>query len=311
MTPGTAENENDLPAHLASLHRHFMTFLRIECGMADNSLEAYGRDLRDFLISVGGTQDLNTLTPRDLSTYIVSLKTHRGLAPASITRHLATIRVFFRWTVGRAIVKTDPTELLERPTKWKKLPNVLSPRQMENLLQFESPDPPQTPPLWIRDKAILELLYASGLRASEISTLTTSEYHETIGVVRVTGKGNKQRLVPVHAQARSALARYLSECRPLLASPGVSALFVSRSGQPLERVAMWQIVRKQAAARGLGHVHPHMLRHSFATHLLIGGADLRAVQELLGHADIATTQIYTHVDRSRLKTVHQKFHPRG
>jgi integrase/recombinase XerD len=175
------------------------------------------------------------------------------------------------------------------------------------------------PPLHLRDRAMLELLYACGLRASEVAGLRIADFHPTLGVVMVTGKGGKQRLVPVGKPAQEAVRRYLDECRPrLLAGAGkaprpdrsAGRLLLSRSGRPLERVAVWQLVRKNAKLAGLGHVHPHLLRHSFATHLVSGGADLRVVQELLGHADIATTQIYTHVDSSRFRAIQKKFHPR-
>jgi integrase/recombinase XerD len=170
------------------------------------------------------------------------------------------------------------------------------------------------PPVYLRDLALLELLYASGLRASEIAGVGLADLHQGLGVVRVTGKGSKDRLVPVGGPARRAVADYLDRCRPLLARPGGAdrgRLFLSIRGRPLERVAVWQIVRRAARRAGLPPTHPHVLRHSFATHLLSGGADLRVVQELLGHADIATTQIYTHVDSTRLKSIHSRFHPRA
>ena len=289
--------------------------------MSANTLESYGRDLRDFFIELGG-RGLGELSPRDLSQYVVGLKVKRGLAASTVTRHMATLRVFFRWAVAFKLLERDPTELLERPTKWKRLPDVVSPRQMKQLLapapaagegEEKEAESEGKEMLRIRDRAIVELLYASGLRASELATLGMGDYHPTLGVVRVTGKGNKQRLVPVHATAKAAIAEYVDTVRVKLAARGGhnGMMFLSRWGKPLERVAIWQIVKRVSKQKGLNDVHPHTLRHSFATHLLIGGADLRAVQELLGHADIATTQIYTHVDRSHLKAVHEKYHPRG
>jgi integrase/recombinase XerD len=297
----------------------FLTFLRIECGLSENTLEAYGRDLNDLLTDLTGQgiQRLDGVSARVLSSHIAGLKTGRSLAGSSVIRHLATIKVFFRWALAQDLIEKDPTEILDRPTRWKKLPDVLSPRDVKSLLAAPAraeDTEGNEPPLWMRDRALLELLYASGLRASEVAGLSLSEVHPSLGAVRVTGKGNKQRLVPMGKPARQALDTYLADCRPHLLRPDgrdKGRVLLSRSGRPLERVAVWQIVKRQAKAAGLRGVHPHTLRHSFATHLLIGGADLRVVQELLGHADISTTQIYTHVDRSRLKSVHQKHHPRA
>ena len=301
-----------------ALTRDFLAFLRIECGLLPNTLEAYGRDLRDLREELGGAWAAAAVTPRALVTHLSRLRSERRMASSSIIRHLATIKVFSRWLVARGHLEEDPSDILERPTKWRRLPNVLSPRQLRQLI--EAPRPPEDtakpprPPLWLRDRAMLELMYASGLRASEVGLAALTDFHEALGVIRVTGKGNKQRLVPVGKPARDAIERYLRECRPLLVREGVrdkGRMLLSRTGRPLERVAVWQIVSRHARAAGLGKVHPHMLRHSFATHLLAGGADLRVVQELLGHADISTTQVYTHVDGSRLKDIHRRHHPRA
>jgi integrase/recombinase XerD len=315
-SPATA---NPYPKVVADrLTRDFLAFLRIECGLSHNTLDAYGRDLRDLREELGDAWSAASVTPRALVTHLSRLRSERRMASSSIIRHLATIKVFSRWLVARGHLPEDPSDILERPTKWRRLPNVLSPRQLRQLV--EAPRPPEdaakraAPPLWLRDRAMLELMYASGLRASEVGTAALTDFHETLGVVRVTGKGSKQRLVPVGKPARDAIERYLRECRPLLLSDAgrdKGRLLLSRTGRPLERVAVWQIVSRHARAAGLGKVHPHMLRHSFATHLLAGGADLRVVQELLGHADISTTQVYTHVDGSRLKDVHRKHHPRA
>lgn len=277
-----------------------------------------------------------------MSKHLTQLKTVRNLDAVSIIRHSAAIRVFFRWAISMGHVKDDPCRLLERPTRWKKLPDVLNPQQVRKLLEacetgtpsrglVSNPASNNNPnsidnaetqhsrkhalkaALPLRDRTLLELLYASGLRASEVCSIALNDIHENLGVVRVTGKGNKQRLVPMGEPAREAISRYLKECRPLLdKSPLLSQgkLLLSNTGRPLERVRVWQIVNHYAKRAGL-KVYPHMLRHSFATHLLMGGADLRVVQEMLGHADIATTQIYTHVDGSRLRQVHKKHHPRA
>lgn len=306
----------------------FVTFLRVECGLSVNTLSAYARDL-DLLhaeLTEGGTHQVEAVTARQLVLHIAGLRTEHFMAAESVARHLATIKVYFRWLRARGIIDTNPADTLDRPTRWKNLPGVLTPAQVKALLNAPQPFDKEAEPrsaraisaqdraLWLRDRALLELLYASGLRASEVADVSSGDVIEALGVVRVTGKGNKQRLVPMGEPAREAVRRYLKECRPILArgdGRDQGRLLLSRTGRPLERVAVWQIVTGHAKAAGLRDVHPHTLRHSFATHLLIGGADLRVVQTLLGHADIATTQIYTHVDRSRLKSVHQKFHPRG
>lgn len=256
------------------------------------------------------------MTPRALVAHVASLSSDRRLAASSVARHLATIKVLFRWLHAQGRIPENPADYLDQPMRWKRLPNVLSPKQVRALLAAPRPDPEagdEAPPLWVRDRALLELMYASGLRASEVGTLALADVVRDLGVLRVTGKGDKQRLVPMGVPAREALDRYLADCRPRLAREGTRGLgrvFLSRTGRPLERVAVWQIVTRHARAAGLEGVHPHVLRHSFATHLLAGGADLRTVQELLGHADVATTQIYTHVDRSHLKDVHRRYHPR-
>lgn len=302
---------------LVDAARSFSAFIRIECGLRPNSVEAYLRDLHELLTFATdrGVMDVRSITPRLLSEHLRYLSADRGLAGSSVVRHLATIRVFGRWLEATGRVDENPAGILERPTRWKHLPGVLSPNQMRQLLS--APEPRATDrgaPLWVRDRAMLELMYASGLRASEAADLRVEDVMLDAGVVRITGKGDKQRLVPMGAPAVGAVELYLDECRAVLieaASAATDRLFLSRTGRPLERVAVWQIVRRWAQAAGLHAVHPHVLRHSFATHLLSGGADLRVVQDLLGHADIATTQIYTHVDSARLRSVHKQFHPRG
>jgi integrase/recombinase XerD len=240
----------------------------------------------------------------------------RDLAAESTVRHLTTVRLFFRWARTTRRMEHDPASVLERPHKWRELPDVLTPKQMERLIAAPSehnlyPKSEKSEQLRLRDGAILELMYASGLRATELCTLTLSDYLSTLCAVRIFGKGNKQRLVPVGECARNAMDLYLGGGRPKLAEYETQGrLFISNRGKPLTRMALWKIIRKNATAAGLGGVYPHQLRHSFATHLVIGGADLRVVQEFLGHSDIATTQIYTHVDGSRIKEVHRKFHPR-
>ena len=291
----------------------FLTWLRVEAGLSPATLDAYGRDLRDLVgdLCKQGVRSVEHTEPDHLAEHLRGLHRHRGLQASSIARHLATLRVFFRFLLANERIGDDPTRLLESPTRWKRLPGVLSPGKMKKLLAAPAPEHGR---LWLRDKAMLELMYAAGLRASEVAMLGIDDYNTTVSVLLVTGKGLKQRLVPVGRPARESTDRYLTELRPRLGrwSDGRDArrLLLSNTGRPLERVAVWHIVRRNARAAGLGDVHPHQLRHSFATHLLAGGADLRVVQELLGHADIATTQIYTHVDRSRLREVIRKHHPR-
>jgi integrase/recombinase XerD len=313
-----------------------MAYLQVECGLSENTLDAYGRDTLYLFTSLvqAGRDTPRQILPRDLTAHLQSLRTDRRLKPASIIRHLATAKVFCKYLAVTGQVETDPARHLDHPTRWRRLPNVLSPAQMRRLLAAPTPDldPPLTRPapgtqalqdtprlpLHLRDRALLELLYASGLRASEVAALPLDAIKPTLGVVLVTGKGRRQRLVPVAAVSIRALDDYLERCRPHLRArakrpprlPDGEPLFLSIRGRPIERVLVWTIVRRWARAAGLSKVHPHALRHSFATHLLSGGADLRSVQEMLGHADVATTQIYTHVDRSRLKSVIDRFHPR-
>lgn len=311
-----------LPKALDRAERDFLAYLRLECGLASASIAAYARDLRDLFAEVAddGADSLPAISAPMLASHVAGLKSRRGMAGASVTRHLATIKVFFRWAVARELIEENPADLLERPHRWKNLPDVISPREMQRLLNApgeRAGDDPDKQPLALRDAAMLELMYACGLRASEVGTLELNDLIDSRGLLsalRVFGKGGKHRLVPMHPKARAALGRYLEFGRPGLGRPERRdrvRVFLSATGRPLERVAVWQIVKRHASAAGLRNVHPHTLRHSFATHLLVGGADLRVVQELLGHADIGTTQIYTHVDAARLRSVHKKFHPRG
>ncbi|MFG0256692.1 MAG: site-specific tyrosine recombinase XerD [Phycisphaerales bacterium JB043] len=315
ISPKAPTSNNTLEHDLCA----FLAHLRIECGLSPATLDAYERDLRELLDDLASQRIRSSfeITPRVLGGHIQGLRSERELAASSVARHMAAIRVFCRWLEAEGRIPENPSTLLERPTMWKRLPGVLSQRDVRALLA--SARPPEggsegAVPLWMRDKALLELLYASGLRASEAAGLRLEDIHETLRVVRVLGKGNKERLVPLGEPAMEAVERYVEECRGRIVRDEELAdgrLLVSRTGRPLERVAVWQIVKRCARAAGIKDVHPHMLRHSFATHLLMGGADLRSVQEMLGHADISTTQVYTHVDSKRLKEVHKKHHPRA
>lgn len=303
--------------------RGFINYLRIECGLLPASIEAYGRDLEQLMLDLQarGIDDATGAKPEALIGHVRTMSSERGYNASTISRHLATIKVFYRWLLATGQIDDNPADHLDQPTKWKRLPGVLTPSQVRRLL--EAPQPPEkapkgAPALWLRDRAILELMYASGLRASEVGQIGLIDIMEKIGVVRVLGKGDKQRLVPMGQPAQMALQRYLEECRPMLITAERAAerrdrgkLFLSRTGKPIERVRVWQIVKHWAKLADLPKTYPHMLRHSFATHLLAGGADLRIVQELLGHSDITTTQIYTHVDRSSLHKTIRNLHPRG
>ena len=294
--------------------RDFLTWLRVEGGLSAATLSAYGRDLRD-LVEDMSEHDIvvpDDVGPRDLAAHVQTLHRDRGMQPSSIARHLSTIRMFFKYLEAERRIERSPAGPLVPPTRWKRLPGVLSPKQMRTLVEAAAPG---TSKLWQRDRALVEVMYGAGLRASETGTLQLSDWKQELAVVLVTGKGDKQRLVPIGGPAMEAIERYCKELRPHLArfddGRDEGRLLLSHTGRPIERVAVWQIIRRLAVRANLDNVHPHMLRHSFATHMLAGGADLRVVQELLGHADIATTQIYTHVDRSRLRDVVQQCLPRN
>jgi integrase/recombinase XerD len=276
--------------------------------LANNSLHAYRRDLEDIERSLDQSGKTLLTAGADDFRYYLQNQTRKGQSTKTVARRLAAIRVFLRFQLAEGQDVGPILSQLERPKPERDLPKVLSRSQVNQLIG--APDPKS--PLFARDVAILELLYASGLRATELCELKTRDTNLQVGCVRVLGKGMKERIVPLGRAASEAITRYLSECRPKLERQPNELLFLSRTGRPLDRVALWMLVEKLVKRSGiLNHVSPHTLRHCFATHLIGGGADLRVVQELLGHSDIATTQIYTHVDQDRLKSVHKKFHPRG
>ncbi|MEO1009320.1 MAG: tyrosine recombinase [Planctomycetota bacterium] len=308
---------DELPDAMASAARAFLSFLRVECGLSENTRLAYARDLRDLLAALAerGASTPGDATARLLAEHLGLLAGARALAPASAARHLSTIRAFCRWARDTGWIAEDPTEPLLRPSQWRRLPRALSPAQIDALLAAPAAgERDRGAPLWIRDRAMLELLYACGVRASELCELSADDPMREVAILRVIGKGNKERVVPMGTPAMEWIGRYQAECRPLLVRDNrlqAGRLFLSRTGRPLERTALWGIVRRWARVAGLGHVHPHMLRHTFATHLLTGGADLRVVQELLGHATIVTTEIYTHVDDRGLRETVEKHLPLG
>jgi integrase/recombinase XerD len=289
----------------------FRHYISTERSMAANTVLAYGRDLDRFAgwVANGALADYLRPTVRELSRYVEFLR-EECLAPASQARHLVALKVFYRFLRLEERTTESTVDLLASPTLWERIPHVLSPESVEKLLA--SPLPIDR--FYLRDKALLETLYATGGRASEVVGLKLADVYLDSSFCKCMGKGSKQRLVPLGRPAIEALRAYLSDLRPQLtqANPDSAWVFVSRGGRSVTRIMLWTLVKKYVRRAGLnGRISPHTLRHSFATHLLAGGADLRTVQELLGHANIRTTQHYTHVDRDRLKAIHRQFHPRG
>ncbi|MCY7378761.1 MAG: site-specific tyrosine recombinase XerD [Gemmatimonadaceae bacterium] len=288
----------------------FTDYVALEQGLSPRTQEAYARDLHRLAeyAEANGIAAPNDITARALREYVYHLK-DLGLAPASIRRNVSAVRTYFRFLIGDGIVVRDPSERLETPKRWRTLPDVLTVGEVQQILASPTLDDA----LVFRDRALLELAYGAGLRVSEWITVGVRDLLLEDGLVRVFGKGSKERLVPIGRSAIGAAAIYLRELRPKLErGEGKGVLFLNARGKPLTRMGAWKILRAHVDRAGLTkRVSPHTLRHSFATHLLEGGADLRAVQEMLGHVDIATTQIYTHVDREYLRQVHRSYHPRG
>ena len=289
--------------------RPFLDSLAIEKGLSPNTVLAYGRDLRRYAayLERRKIRSLDEVSRREIMDFLLHEK-DRGLDPASIARALVALRMFHRFLAEEGKIVENVTDALESPKLWKRLPGYLTASEVERLLKAPNARRAQG----IRDQAVLELMYATGLRASEVTTLKLSSLDFQDGVVRILGKGSKERIVPMGRKARESVRRYIAQGRAeWVKRSATEALFVTRQGKPMSRQSVWAILKKYAKTSGLRKkIYPHILRHSFATHLLENGADLRVVQELLGHADIVTTQIYTHVDQSRLKGIHQKFHPR-
>jgi integrase/recombinase XerD len=287
--------------------KRFLDYLFVECGLAANTIIAYRADLRDFWTDVHRDGLLPAdLDINDIQTHLMNLG-DRGLSTTSIARHLATIKMFLRFQHRYGLLRRDLASIIELPKKWHRLPDSVHYDQVLKLLAAPVP----SDEFYHRDKAMLELLYATGLRASELADLTLDAVNIDIGYLRCMGKGRKERIVPIGRPAITALSEYIHRLRGALETPESDrSIFLSRTGRPLDRTNIWRLVRKYAIRAGIKNLHPHTLRHCFATHMLAGGANLRIVQELLGHSDPTTTQVYLHVNQTRLKEVHRQFHPR-
>lgn len=294
------------------LIKRFLDFIAVERGLAGNTVDAYRRDLTVFAEAMRrrGRTSVRSVTRRDLLAYL-SEQQAGGLAPATMERRLVAVKVFFAYLLNEGLVETDVAAVMRLPRQFSLLPGVLDEPETIRLLEAAE----GRTPLGIRNRAILELFYACGLRVSELTALRTDDLDTDSGLVRCTGKGGRQRVTPVGSSALAWIERYRGEVRPALAAKGGTPdprLFLTRRGTGFTRQGIWKMIRNHARSAGIvKRVTPHTLRHTFASHLLAHGAELRLIQELLGHADIATTQIYTHVDRERLLSVHRKFHPRA
>ncbi len=292
---------------------HFAGYLALEKGLSPNSISAYRTDLKDFASFLAGigAAEYKAVTRDHILKYLADCK-RRGLEPSSIARRLISIKIFFRYLFQEKLIASNITEVMDTPKLWETLPECMDCREVGMLLKAFSNKGKD--PLEFRNRTILETMYSSGLRVSEVAGLKIHGVRFDEEIIRVVGKGNKERIVPVGKPALELLKRYIQEIRPKLLAGGDGGefLFVSYRGRRLDRERIWAVVKEAAKVAGISkNIHPHTLRHSFASHLLENGADLRIIQEMLGHADISTTQIYTHVDQQRLLKVHRKFHPRG
>jgi len=289
--------------------KSFLDYLTVDAGLSENTVLGYGRDLKGFLefCECENISELQQITPVLVQSY-QRILVEGGKSESSMKRCVVAIRMFLRFAKLTGLMENDFTELLEGPKLWQRLPTIASKKQMIDLLNAPSAEEP----FYLRDRAMLELLYATGLRAAEVAGLKTSDLNLDIGYLRCLGKGQRERVVPVGKVAIAAAGEYLAKLRPkLVKAESGDFLLLSRTGRRLGRIEIWRLVKKYAARAGMPrNLTVHTLRHCFATHLLTGGADLRSVQEMLGHVDIATTQIYTHVDQERLRKMHKEFHPR-
>jgi integrase/recombinase XerD len=294
----------------------FLDHLAVERGLAENTRAAYRADLAQFQAWLQSRRiaQMNDVSRQHIADYLLDQR-KRGLSARSLARHLAALRMYCRFLVGEKLLAADPTQIIDSPKLWRNLPRALTAGEIERLL--DAPDPRAR--LGLRNKAMLELMYATGLRVSEVAGIRINDIDLEAGFLRAIGKGNKERIVPVGRAAIQWVGRYLQQARPALAARrngnaggDRGELFLSARGTPMNRRTIWHLVKQQSRRSGISkNITPHTLRHSFATHLLEGGGDLRVIQEMLGHADISTTQIYTHVDQRRLKDTHYRFHPRS
>jgi len=306
----------------------FLDYLSVERGLANNTILSYRKDLDSYInfLTRMHIDTLSKITKQDITNFMMNQK-DKGLSVNSISRHLAAIRMFHRFLARERILKTDPSNLIDSPKLWKKIPDTLSLNEVDILIAQPNIRDKQG----IRDRAILETLYATGMRVSEAVNLKKDNVNLDVGFLRCVGKGNKERVIPIGAKAISSIKRYLDISRPYFLNPSRNTkslkeksatsndakqresefLFLNRFGGKISRQSLWKIIKRYAReARIKKSIRPHTLRHSFATHLLERGADLRSVQEMLGHSNISTTQVYTHINKDRLKTVHKMFHPR-
>ncbi|MFH1369990.1 MAG: site-specific tyrosine recombinase [Planctomycetota bacterium] len=307
QTQEIAKKLDTLP--LGRIVRDFLNYLTVEGGLSDNTIQGYGRDLRDFLeyCKASKFSQLRAITPTLIQKYLVTLA-RANKAEASQKRGLVAIRMFLRFGRLNGLIEDDFTGILDGPKLWQKLPVVCNKKQVVDLLKAPSPKEKY----YLRDRAMLELLYATGVRASELAGLKVSDVNLNVGYLRCIGKGSRERVIPLGKVAAAATLGYLKDMRPkLVKSFSGDYLLLSRTGRAMGRIEIWRLVKKYAARAGMPrNLTVHTLRHCFATHLLAGGADLRSLQEMLGHVDISTTQIYTHVDNERLREIHRKYHPR-
>lgn len=291
---------------------NFIDAMLIERGLSPETGSAYAQDLKSFhdWLTPEERADLSAIDRRRFTAFLMQGRKD-GLRPATVARRLVSIKMFFRYLNAEGLIPSDLTECLDSPKLWRHLPEIVSPDQVDRLLNA----PDKKTPKGRRDRAMLELMYACGLRVTELVTVERHHLHFDDGYIRIRGKGRKERLVPIAKTSAKQVQSYLDDIRPGLIHNDSDAgefVFLSLNGKPLTRARIWQLIRELATEAGLPHgIHPHSLRHSFASHLLSAGAPLRTIQEMLGHADISTTQIYTHVDQQRLKQVHHSFHPRA
>ncbi len=288
----------------------YLDHISLERGLSINTRKAYKDDLEQFLawLDQKGVTSLSQVSRKQVLDHLMAMKA-KGMTTNSISRHLVSIKVFFRFLQQEGMLDKNVTDTMDSPKLWKILPDTLSEKEVDRLLRA----PDMRKPLGVRDRAILEIFYASGLRVSELANLQLSNLHIDDGYLRVIGKGRKERVIPVARDSSNILECYLNEIRPMLCDdPRLQHVFVTRHGTALSRKTLWRMIKNYTIKAGImKNVTPHTLRHSFASHLLQNGAPLRVIQEMLGHADIATTQIYTHVNPERLKSIHQQFHPRA